>query len=312
MKQANFSFKLLIIGCYCILLSSVSSGQGNISFFTPSPVQDNNRLVPLVAAQGALYAGSMIGLNFLWYKNYAHSPFHFFNDNKEWNQMDKLGHMLTAYTISRLTSALYRWTGVKESSSNAYGTALAMAYQTNIEIFDGFSSAWGFSGGDMLANTLGSGLFLSEQAAWGEQRVSMKISFHHTDYSQYRPDELGSNAVEESIKDYNGQTYWISIAIASFLPKRYKVPGWLCLDFGYGSEGMIGAITNPPVYNQNGDEMFFDRYRKVYCSLDIDLTKIPTKSGILKATFGLVSFIKIPMPTVEFSRGKFKFHILYF
>lgn len=226
--------------------------------------------------------------------------------------MDKMGHILTAYTISRLTSGLYHWSGIRETSSNAYGTALGMAYQTNIEIFDGFSSAWGFSLGDMAANTIGAGLFISQEALWNEQRVTMKISFHRTEYSQYRPDELGNNLVEQSIKDYNGQTYWFAFAIASFLPKGNKVPGWLCLDFGYGADGMTGGSSNPPTYNSNGDEMFFDRYRQFYCSLDVDLTKIPTKSDALKTVFSTVSFIKIPMPTLEFSRGKLKFHILYF
>ncbi len=294
------------------LLSGRCLGQNKVDFFTPAPQISNNRLVPLLVGEGVFYAGSMIGLNELWYKHYPRSSFHLFNDNREWQQMDKLGHMLTSYTISRLTSALYRWSGVRDLPAAAYGTSLAMAFQSNIEIFDGFSSAWGFSLGDMIANTAGATFFLSQQAAWGEQRIGFKISFHATEYSQYRPDELGYNKLQQSLKDYNGQTYWVSIAIASFLPKGTKIPGWACIDFGYGAEGMIGAITNPPTYNTNGDQQFFDRYRKFYCSLDIDLTKIPTNSGALKTLFGAVSFIKIPMPTLEYSRKKFRFHILYF
>jgi hypothetical protein len=289
-----------------------TSAQNNLDFFTPAPRQDNNRLIPVLASEGLLYVSSMVGLNVLWYKNYDHSAFHLFNDNKEWNQMDKLGHVLTCYTISRLTSALYVWSGIRETPSNSYGTTLGLAYQTNIEIFDGFSSAWGFSLGDMAANVIGAGLFLSQQALWGEQRVTMKISFHPTEYAQYRPDELGNNFIQESIKDYNGQTYWAAIAIASFFPKGTKIPQWLCLDFGYGAEGMIGAMTNPVVYDQAGNEVTFDRYRQIYCSLDVDLTKIPTHSGALKAVFGAISFIKIPMPTLEYSKHRFKFHILYF
>lgn len=288
---------------------SISNGQ---SFFTPAKMQDNNRLIPLLAVEGGVYAGSMVGLNVLWYKNYAHSSFHLFNDNKEWLQMDKLGHMLTAYTLSRITSALYTWSGIGRSKSTVYGSALAMAYQTNIEIFDGFSSAWGFSIGDMVANTAGASLYGFEEGTWGQQRVSMKISFHPSMYAQYRPDELGDNLVQQSIKDYNGQTYWFCIAIASFLPKGNKIPQWACLDFGYGAEGMTGGMQNPITYNSSGEEVCFDRYRQYYCSLDVDLTRIPTNSGALKALFGTVSFIKIPMPTLEFSQKRFKFHLLYF
>jgi hypothetical protein len=75
---------------------------------------------------------------------------------------------------------------------------------------------------------------------------------------------------------------------------------------------MIGAVTNPTVYDANGVALNFDRYRKYYMSLDINLTKIPTNSAPLKAVFGAVSFIKVPMPTLQFSRGKFKFYWLYF
>ena len=170
LKLSNLSGKIFIT---CWLLVCFSAASKSQNFFTPSPVQNNNRLVPLLVAEGGVYAGSMIGLNILWYKNYAHSSFHLFNDNKEWLQMDKLGHMLTAYTISRLTAALYSWSGISHSKATVYGSALAMAYQTNIEIFDGFSSAWGFSIGDMVANTAGASLYGIEQGdnatTWSEK-----------------------------------------------------------------------------------------------------------------------------------------------
>lgn len=294
------------------MFSNGCDGQSKAGFFTPSSNVSNGRLIPLLAGEGGFYAASMIGLNELWYKDYPRSSFHLFNDDKEWQQMDKLGHMLTAYTISRLTAAMYQWSGIKQLPASVYGTSLGMAFQTNIEIFDGFSSAWGFSLGDMMANTAGASLFLSQETGWGQQRIGLKISFHPTEYAQYRPEELGYSTLQQNIKDYNGQTYWVSVAIASFLPKGYKIPGWACVDFGYGAEGMVGAITNPVVCDTNGNEVSFERYRKFFCSLDVDLTKIPTNSGALKAFFGAVSFIKIPMPTLEYSRRKFRFHILYF
>jgi hypothetical protein len=312
LKLSGFFRKfILAVFLYCVS-AQCCRAQGNTGFFTPSPVPDNSRLVPLVGAQAFLYAGSMIGLNVLWYKNYAHSPFHFFNDNNEWQQMDKLGHILTAYTISRITAALYLWSGVRQPQCNNYAAGLGMAYQTNIEVFDGFSAQWGFSPGDMAANTIGAGLFLSEQALANGQPVMMKISFHPTQYRQYRPNELGENIWQEFIKDYNGQTYWLAFAISSFLPKGNKVPGWLCMDFGYGAEGMTGAVTNPVMYDSTGQEICFDRYRKFLCSLDVNLAKIPCRSAPLHTFLGAISFIKVPFPALEFSRGKFKFHILYF
>ncbi|MEN9350883.1 MAG: hypothetical protein RL372_1861, partial [Bacteroidota bacterium] len=44
----------------------------------------------LVAAIFAgTYGGSFISLNKTWYANYPRSGFHFYNDGKEWLQMDK-------------------------------------------------------------------------------------------------------------------------------------------------------------------------------------------------------------------------------
>ena len=78
--------------------------------------------------------------------------------------MDKFGHCLTAYTISRLTAAMYQWSGIKPLPAAVYGTSLGMAFQTNIEVFDGFSSEWGFSYGDMIARSYRSQSFsLSKQ-----------------------------------------------------------------------------------------------------------------------------------------------------
>ena len=104
------------------------------------------------------------------------------------------------------------------------------------------------------------------------------------------------------LKDYNGQTYWLSANIHSFA-KASKIPKWLNLAVGYGAEGMITAI---PVEND-------ERYRQFYLSLDVDLSKIKTKSPFLSTLFSIFNSVKIPAPTFEInSLGKSKFYILYF
>jgi hypothetical protein len=114
------------------------------------------------------------------------------------------------------------------------------------------------------------------------------------------------------IKDYNGQSYWISGNISSFLPAGSKFPKWLNIAMGYGAEGMTGASGN--TLNQNGQPVpEFPRYRQFFLSLDVDLTRIPTKSKVLKGIFNVLSFIKIPAPAVEYNTlGQFKVHGLYY
>src|SRR5450432_1856478 len=60
----------------------------------------------------AAYSLILIGLNTDWYANYPRSSFHFFNDNEEWLQVDKVGHMYSAYIESRSGMEMWRWTGI--------------------------------------------------------------------------------------------------------------------------------------------------------------------------------------------------------
>lgn len=277
-----------------------------------SSMIQKGRLTGVLAAQGSLYFASLAGLYFAWYKDYPQSSFHLFNDDNEWQQMDKSGHTVTGYYISRIGYESYRWSGVERKKAIWFGGLLGFAYMANIEILDGFSSAWGFSIGDFTANTLGCLIFIGQQLAWDDQRFILKYSFHPTDYAQYRPDLLGSNGIRQMIKDYNGQTYWLSGNIASFLPKGTRFPKWINIAAGYGAEGMTGANANSlEISGRKIPE--YQRYRKFFLSMDVDLTRIPIRSKTLKVIFAVFSFIKIPFPALEYNTlGQLKLHYLYF
>ncbi|MBE0647216.1 MAG: DUF2279 domain-containing protein [Bacteroidales bacterium] len=259
------------------------------------------RLIGVLSTQGAIYVGSLTGLYFLWYKDYAQSNFHFFNDNSEWLQMDKMGHFLSSYYLSRVVYNSYRWAGVKEGKSIIFGSLLAYAFMLNIEILDGFSAGWGFSVGDLAANTAGCLLFMGQQFGWHEQRFMLKYSYHPSKYPKYNPELLGNNIVQNMVKDYNGMSVWLSGNIYSFLPRESKFPKWLNVAVGYGAEGL--GVNVPG----------FDKYRKFFLSVDVDLTRIPTRSKVLKGIFTLLNIVKIPFPALEYNtKGQFKFHPLYF
>jgi len=270
------------------------------------------RLTGVLSVQGALYLGTLGGLYFAWYKDYPQSSFHLFNDNNEWLQMDKLAHVTTAYYISRIGNASYRWAGMGRKSSIWLGGLLGFAYMLNIEILDGFSAEWGFSLGDLAANTTGCAIFVAQQLIWDEQRFVLKYSYHPTEYPQYRPDLLGKNLLQNMLKDYNGMSFWLSGNIHSFLGKESKFPRWLNIAIGYGAEGMTGANSNPA--SSGGQPVpEFTPYRKFFLSVDVDLTRIRTRSKVLKAVFNVLGFIKIPAPALEYNTlGKFRFHPFYF
>lgn len=259
------------------------------------------RLVGVSVTAGALYAASLTGLYYLWYADYPKSSFHFFNDCDEWMKMDKAGHVTSAYWVGRIGYESLRWSGVGNKKAIWYGGTWGLIYLASVEIFDGFSAEWGFSGGDMAANVLGTGLFIGQQMLWNDQRFTLKFSFHPTEYADYRPDLLGENFIQQMLKDYNGQTYWLSANIASFLKKESRFPRWLNVALGYGAEGMLGATSNPAEYN--GQPLPpHERYSQYYLTLDFDPTKIKTNNETIRLLLNLAGFIKFPFPALEFNR----------
>ncbi len=277
-----------------------------------STTVNRKRLNFLIIGGAAVYTGTMIGLYQAWYKDYPQSSFHFTNDGNEWMGVDKIGHATTSYWIGRISYEAFRWSGVKERHAVWIGGSMGLVFLTTIEIFDGFSAEWGASVSDMVANVAGAGLFIGQQLGWKEQRFLLKFSYHPTDYAHYRPDVLGETCIERVLKDYNGQTYWLSGNIHAFLHKESKFPRWLNVAVGYGAKGMTGGSENVTEYE--GEPIpEFQRTSQYFLTLDVDLTRIRTRSKFLKGVFTLLGFIKIPLPTLEYNaENNFVFHYLYF
>jgi hypothetical protein len=289
------------------LLGGALFCQSNLNqFLRPSDTLNKSRRNAVVITESSLAAVTLIGLNHLWYSDYPRSNFKSTDDSGEWLQMDKMGHAFASYQIGRLGANALNWAGVSEKDQLLYGSTLGLGFLTAVEVMDGFSEEWGFSWTDMVANIGGTGLYLGQELLWQEQRILLKYSFHRTDFAMQRPDVLGSGFSEEFLKDYNGQTYWLSANINSFF-KSNSIPNWLNLAFGYGADGMLTGESNDPRFlNQ-------DRTRQYYLSLDIDLTRIRTNSHVLKTIFDVFNVIKIPFPTLEVNdNGRIKWHYIYF
>ena len=262
------------------------------------------------------YALCMTGLYSLWYKDYTGSRFHRFNDNGEWLQMDKVGHAFSTFQLSRIGSASYAWTGIPKKKAAVLGAGSALLVMTSIEIFDGYSDHWGFSWGDVKANTLGASCFLLQDMSWQEPRIKFCYTFHQTKYAAIRPALLGSNFTEQILKDYNGQTFWLSGNIRSFAPSWHAIPRWLNLAIGYGAEGMVGGHDN--IFTDSNNHILdyslkYPRSRQYYLSLDLDLTKTNLRPGFFKSLASAIGMIKIPAPAIELnSQGEMSFHPFYF
>ncbi|MBN2682752.1 MAG: DUF2279 domain-containing protein [Bacteroidales bacterium] len=299
----NNIFKNILTLLLFVIICNLSYSQ------TEKDSLNKKRLITAISLETGTYAISIVGLNQIWYKDYAKSSFHWFNDSDEWLQMDKAGHFFTSYYFNEILSAGFRWSGMERKKAVIPGSIMAFLFIGTIELMDGFSEKWGASWTDLTANTLGITLYGFQELCWQEQRILPKYSFSKSGYAAYRPDALGKNRLEQFIKDYNGQTQWLSVNIKSFI-KTESFPSWINIAFGYSANGMVSGTDERDYEVYQGP--YFDRYRQFLLSPDIDFSRIPTKSKFLKTVFNIGKFIKLPFPALEFSQRKLKGHWGYF
>ena len=271
--------------------------------FSINPKEKNKKLNQLILYEVGTYSLGLVAMNELWYKNYPKSNFHFINDNSSWLQMDKMGHIATSYYSGVNGIKLYRWAGIDEKKAIWIGGLRGTFYNSIIEILDGFSENWGASMGDFASNSFGSFIAISQELYWKEQRILIKYSYSRSDLSYQNSELFGDNFFQRTFKDYNGQTYWISMNINSmFRVDNSQFPDWLNLALGHSAKDM----TSPNNTTNDG------RYRQFFLSFDIDLMRIKSKNKILSVLSNVFGYIKIPFPTVEYSNSQFTLHPIYF
>ena len=307
MRSYSLAFYFIVCSVSCFAQNdSVSAG-------------NNSRKWLSTSIHLTVYGGSLLVLNEAWYKDYAKRPLHSFNDSREWLQVDKIGHAWSAYHITKGSASLWKWSGLPEKKAMVIGGISSLGYLTIIEFLDARTVKWGWSWADMAANIFGSGLYIGQQIGWKEEKLQFKFSFHSKNYTpgplDDRADDLyGKNWYERMLKDYNGQTYWISANLKSLF-RNSKLPAWLNLSAGYGAEGMYGGFENKwkDGLGNEIDRNDIQRIRQFYISPDVDLSKIKTNSAFLRTMLSALNAFKFPAPALMLdSKGNFKAYVLYF
>lgn len=219
-------------------------------------------------------------LNTLWWKGEPTS-FHW-NVQQDWTYAlgaDKVGH---AYFTSMATTALagtLRWSGMDSASAIWTGAGVALLYQTYNEVRDGFSVKYGFSPGDMVANTLGAALPVAQYYAPSLKNVTFQISFYPSE--PFRQGMYGA-----IIDDYESTTHWLSFDVHQMLPATMQAwyPEWVNLAVGHSVRGLTGASTPQHVF---------------VLSLDWNLKRLPHLPDWLRQAFEYLHMYHLPAPAVE-------------
>lgn len=313
-----------------IILKLIAGNANGQRFLVPADTLNKARVNTVLITGGVIYTGFSTGFYYAWYKNYKQSRFHFFNDLQEWNQMDKAGHIHSAYFQGLIPYTAMRWAGVGEQKSILAGIVTGSLFQTTLELMDGFSSKWGFSLSDMAANITGTSIFALQQYYWHQQRIVIKVSSLPVSYSHdpmYSTDGVavttlarraqnlyGNGFYERFLKDYNAQVYWASFDINALLYEGNKWPSWLNIALGYGAKNMYGGFNN--TWQDGGhtfivDSNIYPRYRQFFIGIDLNLSGLKPQNPFLKTVFSALNIFKIPAPALEINtRGEVFFHLL--
>jgi hypothetical protein len=77
-----------------------------------------------------------------------------------------------------------------------FGSGMGFAFLTAVEVLDGFSSEWGASSGDIIANASAL-LYLSPRNYCGRSNGSHQNFLSYHAIRPYRPNVLGSSLAEQ-------------------------------------------------------------------------------------------------------------------
>ncbi|HHH54707.1 MAG TPA: hypothetical protein ENK91_13680, partial [Bacteroidetes bacterium] len=121
-------FKPLFILYFFLIYGSIQAQQTKKNFSTFDNFfakEDSFNRVKFYSGIGigaVAYGTASYSLYNYWYKEQGFEKFHLFNDWGEWQNMDKMGHIYTAYNQSVVMYDLARWTGLHTNKSIVFGS----------------------------------------------------------------------------------------------------------------------------------------------------------------------------------------------
>lgn len=232
---------------------------------------------------GATVGGFVVGhgiLNDLWWKG-ERVPFHI-NTAQDYSyalNADKYGHATFAFMASTVYGDLMRWCGLDSTSAAWWGFGVAMTYQTYIEVRDGYSRDYGFSWGDIGANTLGAALPVAKHYVPALRAFDLQISF-------WPSEAFRQGAYNAIIDDYTSTTHWLAMNVHDLAPRSVQqyLPPWLGVAIGHSVRNLDG---------RGGGE------HVVVLSLDWQLHRIPNLPSWLRDIARVLHLYHLPAPAVQ-------------
>lgn len=172
-----------------------------------------------------------------------------FGSGSEYGGADKLGHMFTNYAGTRLLTRAFRAAGNGPEDSVRLAAWTTLGIFTGIEVLDGFSRNYRFSGEDALMNVVGVGLGAIMESQPGlDAKFDIRFGYRPSAGSRFDP-----------FGDYSGQRYLLVAKADGFDALRY-VPILRYLEFGVGYQAR---------FTPGGE-----RRRDAYAGISLNLSRL--------------------------------------
>lgn len=207
-------------------------------------------------------------------------------DDSPWRHMDKFGHFYCSRLASLLLADAAQWVGFEHRQSRWIGALTSWLFYLQIELFDGQFEQWGFSLGDLTANTAGAFMPLLGERFPFLQKFKLKLSYH-----------VSAEIEQEHflIEDYAGMTFWLTSNPRDFMPAFFNNvwPAFLNIAVGYG----ISKKAHGDLH--------------IYLGLDYDLRRCRTTSVMLNRVIAYLDYLHLPAPAMR-TTPAMRFDALYY
>ncbi|MDX1699419.1 MAG: DUF2279 domain-containing protein [Melioribacteraceae bacterium] len=220
------------------------------------------------------------------------SEFKIENDWKYALWIDKVGHFYGTVLMAHGLSSGFEAANIDLERSAIYGAIGAFAFETFIEIQDGFGPQWGFSPGDLAFDFLGALYSVGQYYYPTLKHIQPRVSYYPSE--RYRSGEHKGNVID----DYEGQKYWMALRMKELLPDKMSQywPSFLMISVGMGIRDWDGF--------GGGKQDFF-------IALDFDAETIPLYGPFWQFVKNTLNFIHFPMPGIRITPDAAAFVIVY-
>jgi hypothetical protein len=207
-------------------------------------------------------------------------------------QADKLGHMYGGYFLTVGSRELLEAACYPEKKAAVLGALYAAAFQLQIEVWDGFQARYGFSPPDLVANTAGAGLALTQSFVPVARAIKPTFSYRRTralrNVDNFPPGAPGYEL--RPTVDYSGQTYWFSADVDALLPEeaRRYWPGILRFSIGRSVTDWVDPTTG----------QFQTARQRFVLTLDVDPEKLPGDHPLWRTVKKQLSYYHFPAPAL--------------